>query len=184
MVKERIKKLFFMKIKHLTASDYNIMLFKKAGGTIGTNCYIFSDIRTLETSLVRIGSNVTVSGNVNLCTHDNAICKVFPDKSDLVGEINIGNNCFIGMRSIIMLGVSLGNNCIVGAGSVVTHSFPDNSVIAGNPARYICSVQKYGEKNKAYALNLNGIPFAERSFFFDTYRENRIRKAYFDIKGK
>lgn len=176
MIKERLKLLYYLKVKHFSVSDYNRMLFKQAGGKLGDNCYIFCDIRSLETSMITIGENVTISGDVSFCTHDNAICKVLPDKSDLIGEINIGNNCFIGMRSIIMLGVSLGNNCIVGAGSVVTHSFPDNSVIAGNPARYICSMEEYGEKNKEYALNLNEIPFSERSRFFAAHKNRLITK--------
>ena len=47
------------------------------------------------------------------------------------GEIAIGDNCWIGTRVIILPGVT------IGAGSVVTKSFPENSIIAGNPARFI-----------------------------------------------
>lgn len=49
----------------------------------------------------------------------------------------IGQNCFIGGRSLILPGVTIGDSCIVGAGSVVTRSVPANSIVAGNPARVI-----------------------------------------------
>lgn len=56
---------------------------------------------------------------------------------DVVGRITIGNYCFIGQNSVIILEVTLGERCVVGAGAAVTHSHPPHSVIDGNPARVI-----------------------------------------------
>ena len=63
------------------------------------------------------------------------------------GITEIGDNVFIGMRAIILMGARIGNNVIVGAGSVVSGNFPDNVVIAGNPAKIICSLEQYYQKN-------------------------------------
>jgi acetyltransferase-like isoleucine patch superfamily enzyme len=46
----------------------------------------------------------------------------------------------IGTSATILCGVTIGENAIVGAGSVVTHDVPDNTVVAGNPARVMKSV--------------------------------------------
>ena len=53
------------------------------------------------------------------------------------GDITIGKDCFLGIRSAIMPGVTLGDRCVVGAGSVVTKSFPAYSMVAGVPAALI-----------------------------------------------
>lgn len=95
---------------------------KKKWTIVGDNCNIYSDLITGEPYLISIGNNVTISNNVQFITHDNSICKIIPDKSDVVGEIKIGNNCFIGARTVILPGVSVADNTIVGAGSVVTKS--------------------------------------------------------------
>jgi virginiamycin A acetyltransferase len=49
--------------------------------------------------------------------------------------IHIGSNSWIGNGAIVMADVASG--CVVGAGSVVTRDAPDNSIVAGNPARVI-----------------------------------------------
>jgi len=52
-------------------------------------------------------------------------------------ETYIGDRCFIATRALILPGVKIGNECIVGAGSVVTKDVPDNTIVAGNPAKVI-----------------------------------------------
>lgn len=49
----------------------------------------------------------------------------------------IGDNVWIGERSIILKGVRIGNNAVVAAGSVVTKDVPENTIVGGNPAKII-----------------------------------------------
>ncbi len=108
--------------------------------------------------MITIGSGTTIAGDVEFVTHDNSVSKVLPNATDLFGKITIGNNCFVGARSVIMYGVTITDNVIVAAGSVVTKSIHESNVIvAGNPARIISTWEKFAEKSKDYVWNLNTI---------------------------
>lgn len=52
----------------------------------------------------------------------------------------IGNNVNIGASALIIGDVSIGDNSEIGAGSVVVKDIPENSIVAGNPARIIGQV--------------------------------------------
>jgi len=57
----------------------------------------------------------------------------FPNK----GDIHIGNDVWLGYRSVILAGVTIGDGAIVGAYSVVTKNVPPYTIVAGNPAKEI-----------------------------------------------
>lgn len=87
---------------------------------------------------INIGENVWWGANVGIISanHD------FRNIENYSGHIEskpiiIEDNVWIGMNSVILPGVHLGKNVVVGAGSVVTKSFSDNLIIAGNPAKII-----------------------------------------------
>lgn len=103
-----------------------------------------------EPFLITIGKHVTISCNVTFLTHDGATWVFREDrkynKVVKYGKIVVGNNVFIGSNSIIMPNIKIGDNSIIAAGSVVTKSVPPNSIVGGNPARYISSLENYIEK--------------------------------------
>ena len=101
--------------------------------------------------LVSIGSYCKITTGVIILAHDYSISvarRVFGEFAGGTAPTKIGDNCFLGMNSIILPGTTIGNNCIVGAGSVVGGAYPDNVVIAGNPAKVICALDEYYEKRK------------------------------------
>ena len=71
-------------------------------------------------------------------------------KFDTFGKVGIGDYVYIGNDAKIMPGVIIGDNVLIAAGSIVTKSIPSNVVVAGNPARYICSIEDYIELNNKY----------------------------------
>lgn len=151
---------------------------KSSGIVFGENLRCFSDINSSEPYLISIGNNVTISTNVSFITHDNSVIKLIKDKTDIFGKINIGNNCFIGLGSIILPGVTLADNIIVGAGSVITKSFKEEGVvIGGNPAKVICYIQEL--KNKTYDLahDMRGFSREERKkYLIELDKEMFIKK--------
>ena len=66
-----------------------------------------------------------------------------------IAKVNIGDRVFIGAAAIILPGVKIGNDVIVGAGSVVTKDIPEGVVVAGNPAKVICTLSSYLEKRNS-----------------------------------
>ena len=75
-----------------------------------------------------------------------------------------------------MPGVTIGNNVLVGAGSVVTKSVPARKVVAGNPAKIICSIEEYYERNKKYDLLCKGLSNQEKKKIIEISKEKLIRK--------
>lgn len=53
----------------------------------------------------------------------------------LTKPVVIGNDVWIGGKAVILPGVHIGNNCVIAAGAVVTHDVPDNTLVAGVPAK-------------------------------------------------
>lgn len=173
-LKSKLRFYYYTKVKKITPNEYNIMRMRKSGIKIGERCRIYTFLQSHEPAMLEIGDDVTISGDVALITHDNSILKYLDPKTDVVGKIMIGDRCFLGNKCIVMLGVTLGENCIVGAGAVVTHSFPPHSVVAGNPARKICTTDQLAEKYKDYAIDFGVIPWEKRNQYILEHPEKWV----------
>ena len=97
--------------------------------------------------LIEIGDDVTMSIRVTMLAHDASTKKL--TGYTRLGKIKIGNHVFIGANATILPGVTVGDYAVIGAGSVVTHDVPAGTVVAGVPARVICSSEDLAEKAKA-----------------------------------
>lgn len=120
-----------------------------------------------EPYLIEIGNNVKIVNGVRFITHDGGVHVLRNSKEkyrniDLFGRIIIKDNVFIGLNSIILPGVTIGTNVVIGAGSIVTRSIPDNTIVAGNPARKICTINEFEIKRKNLFLNSKQLDFNEK----------------------
>ena len=174
--KSTIERFYYIKCKKMTDNEYAIMQIRNNGISVGEGCRIYTPLRSNEPSMIKIGNHVTISSGVAFVTHDNSILKVLDPMTDVIGRITVGDHCFIGQNSMLMLGVTLGERCVVGAGAVVTHSFPPHSVIAGNPARKICSTEEMAEKYRDYAIDFGPIPFDQRNKYIMEHPEKWVVK--------
>lgn len=112
---------------------------------IGKNCGVSgSTIYAMEK--IEIGDNCLIGANCKIIDNDfhpldKNLRKQNKTEDIAKKEVFIGKDCFIGMNSIILKGTRIGDNCIIGAGSVVSGTFPDNVIVAGNPAKIIKHLQ-------------------------------------------
>lgn len=101
--------------------------------------------------LIEIGNNVTLSIRVTLMAHDASTKKILGYTK--IGKIHIGDNVFIGANATILPGVCIGNNSVIGANSVVAKDVPENTVVAGNPARILSTTDEFHKKNAELMKN-------------------------------
>ena len=157
----KIRRIFTritIKIIELTSNDPLEIaeLWRRRGVNVGENTYIYKNVMLGRRGRdpISIGSNCVLTG-CSIIGHDASTNKALGLKFGELSPIQpvvIEDDCFIGHGSIILMGVTVGKGSIVGAGAVVSKNVPPGSVVAGNPARVICSTAQLVEKRKRIAL--------------------------------
>lgn len=109
---------------------------------VGNNCHIgkncFFDLR----NKVDIGNNVVISMQCSFITHiDMSKSKLNIIYSSSSKPIIIEDNCYIGAKSTILMGVKLGEYSFVAAGAVVTKDVEPFTMVGGVPAKVIKKIQ-------------------------------------------
>lgn len=170
-----IKKLYqkWNKLRLVVDHSFYPNYLRNQGVKIGENSIILypSYVDARLPYLVEIGSNVVISLNSTILTHDSATA--FAGDMIKVGTVTIGDNCFIGANCTVLCGVNIGKNTIIGAGSVVNRDIPDGSVYGGNPIRHICQTEKFIEKHQKWG---QVYPFFEGKNFESPYIDINKKK--------
>lgn len=160
---------------------------RRHGGfyAMGDRCSILPGTEFTDPGYVRLGNNVQF-GPCIVLGHSGVVKmlnRAYGVKLDSVGKTDFRDNVFIGYGCIILPGVTIGPDAVVAAGSVVTRDVLPNSVVAGVPARHICTVDEFVKKLQSKTAEY---PWADlisqRNGAFDAKLEPELRRqriAYF-----
>lgn len=111
---------------------------------IGENCMWGPTKMPLYPQLIRLHNNVVIHKSAVIIPHDMVngfLKKARPDMDfgyrERLGCVEIMDNVYVANHAIILPDVRIGKNCIISTGSVVTQDIPENSIVAGNPAKVV-----------------------------------------------
>lgn len=114
--------------------------------TIGDNTKISNDVSIISFKSIQIGRNCLIGDRLTVYDCDGHGINPYT-RCDSIGNaesVIIGDDVWIGSMVTILKGVSIGNNSIIAANSVVTHDVPNNSIVAGNPAKLVKRIELFG----------------------------------------
>lgn len=163
-IARKLSRLSFYSIKFLVRiiSNYNhrlymryyVLLLKKYGMKFsGFPRYIGINVVFDDFEKITLGERVVISDHCHFLTHDYSLTTALisinqKPKTDIAFQksIVIGNNVFIGKKSIIMPNVKIGSNVIIGAGAVVRGHIADNTIAIGNPCQVVSKLDDKAKK--------------------------------------
>lgn len=121
----------------------------RMGARIDENIHMSvpESVRLDETTpyMMEIGENVWLAEGVSILTHDASWLILKREDGEIrghIGPVRIGNNVFIGVKSTVLCNVTICDNVIIGANAVVSSSIKKPGVYAGNPARFVMSLDQ------------------------------------------
>jgi acetyltransferase-like isoleucine patch superfamily enzyme len=134
-------------------------IFVGAGSTIQDGCRIYGD--------VAIGLRCILAPNTFVSSGTHAFaprpCRPIQEQDQLTPistkPIRIYGDCWFGINSVLLPGVSIGRGCVIGANSVVNEDLPPFTVAAGNPARIVKQRLAFAPKSRIVATDENDWPY-------------------------
>ena len=113
----------------------------------GKNVFVNSACTFMDRGGIYIDDDVFIGPKVNLITINHDI-NPYNRNTTICKPIHIEKRVWIGVAATILPGVRIGENSIIGANAVVTKDVPSNTIVGGNPAKVIktIDVEKYRQE--------------------------------------
>lgn len=102
---------------------------------IGNYSCLNDGVNICATQSIRIGDHAKIGDLVYI--YDSDFHAISPELSTKQASVHIGNNVWIGSKTLILPGAKIGDHSVIAAGSIVTGEIPERSLAAGTPARVI-----------------------------------------------
>jgi maltose O-acetyltransferase len=160
--------------------DYGFNISLGAGVFLNFNCVI------LDVVAVTIGARTQIGPGVHIVTADHPRDPAGRASGKEFGRpVHIGRNVWIGAGAIILPGISIGVDAIIGAGSVVTRDVPARTIVAGNPAVQVATLDGFIAKHRDAISGRPRYPRAGFSAYAYVTKENmeRMREELADGAG-
>lgn len=107
--------------------------------TIGKNVFFNTGCSFQDRGGINIGDGSMLGMNVTIATLNHGL-SLETRSTTYPSPVKIGENVWIGSNATILPGVTIGDNSVVAAGAVVTKDVPENTVVAGVPAKAVKKV--------------------------------------------
>lgn len=132
----RYLRLMRVSLKGRTRVGHDVYIRNLGNLELGNNCCLGSFTKIWNYSMVTIGDDFMTAGNLTINTASHNIEDLMPFSK----PIKIGKNVWCGVNVTILSGVTIGNDVVIGANSLVNKDVPDNTIVAGVPAKAMGSV--------------------------------------------
>ena len=135
-----IRHSIYRKLKGLGLQEPINAIHQKSiiGSSVALGKGIYIGPNAIINALSRIGNGVIIN-TAAIIEHECAIgdfCHIGPSAT-LAGNVKVGHGTFIGANAVIKQNINIGDHVVIGAGAVIIKDIPDNSVVVGNPQRFI-----------------------------------------------
>lgn len=178
--------LLHLKYGYKATSESYVKYLSKKGIKLGNNVKFYSpwtsSIDTQRPWMIEIGNNVHITAGCKILQHGYDWCvlqKKYGDVLGSTGKVKIGDNVFIGAETTILKGVSIGNDVIIGAKSLVNKDCLEPGVYAGNPVRFLMTLDEYHEKRKSKQIKEAKELVIEYYKRYNKYPEKELLREFF-----